>query len=194
MISKERGRARKLLRVGITGHRPNRIPERHRERIKQDLADVMSQIQSENPKRPPVLLSGLAEGADRLAAFVALGLGWPLHTILAFHRTRFEEDFPQPFAKGEFQTLLDASKVIEEPRETAHSRRPPEDGYEAVGRALVAKCDVMIAIWDGEGSRGRGGTIEVIERARAKGTPVIWIHAKKNLAPQHLQPAKRIVR
>jgi len=176
----------KMLCVGVTGHRPNRMPERNWARIKRDLAKVMAEIEAGRRGRRTLLLSGLAEGADRLAAGVALGLGWPLRAILAFHRTRFEDDFPEPFAIGEFRALLAASDVVEEPKKGAHVRKPPEDGYDAVGRRLLDLSNVLIAVWDGEGSRGKGGTVDVIEQARARGIPVVWVHARKALAPRWL--------
>lgn len=176
------------LRVGVTGHRPNRLPETAWGRIRADLAQVMAEIEAENPGRRPVLLSGLAEGADRLAAFVALGRGWWLHAILAFHRTRFEQDFPLHAAVGEFRALLAAATELTEPGRKAHIGKPPEDGYAAAGRRLLARSDVLIAVWDGEGSRGKGGTVEVIEQARQNGTPVIWVHALKPHPPRRMPP------
>jgi hypothetical protein len=176
------------LRVGVTGHRPNRLPEAEWNRVRTDLAQVMAEIEGDDPGRRPVLLSGLAEGADRLAAFVALGRGWALRAILAFDRTRFEQDFPEPAALGEFRALLAAAAEVTEPPGAAHAGAPPEAGYEAVSRQLVALSDVLIAVWDGKPSRGRGGTVEVIEEARRKGTPVIWIQAQKPDPPRRMPP------
>lgn len=176
------------LYVGITGHRPNRMPEKHWHRIKNDLNMVMAEIEAEHRGRRPMLLSGLAEGADRLAAFVALGRSWKLQTILAFHRTRFEKDFADAFAIGEFRAALGASTKVEEPKRSAHLGKPPEDGYYAVGQRLLALSDILIAVWDGQGSQGRGGTVEVIEEARTRGIPVIWIQAKRSIHPKRLKP------
>src|SRR5262249_9187518 len=148
------------LVVGITGHRPNRIPTHAIERIKRQLAEVLTDIETSNPGRQPMLLSGLAEGADRLAAFVALGRGWPLRAILPFHRSRFEEDFPDPYAIGEFRAMLEASSTLEEPGRIAHLGKPAERGYVAVGERLLALSDMLIAVWDGKASRGKGGTVE----------------------------------
>ena len=187
MTIKRPAKITKTLRVGVTGHRPNRMPESQWDRIKRDLATVMAEVEATHPDHRLVLLSGIAEGADRLAAFAALGRGWSLHSILAFHRTRFEQDFPEPFAIGEFRALLAASETVEEPRKGAQVRRP-EDGYDAVARRLVASSDVLIAVWDGEGSRGKGGTVDVIEQAHAKGIPVIWVHARKTQSPRRLRP------
>jgi hypothetical protein len=167
------------------------MPQGQWDRIKDDLAAVMDEIEATHCARRVVLLSGLAEGADRLAAFAALGRGWRLRAILAFHRSRFEEDFPAPFAIGEFRALLQASDEVEEPRKGAHHGRPPEEGYHAVGQSLLALSDVLIAIWDGEGSRGKGGTVEVIEAARERGIPVVWVHASKAQDPKWLTAARR---
>jgi hypothetical protein len=176
--------------VGVTGHRPNRMPEKQWKRIQRDVSQVMGEIEAFNSGRRPVLLSGLAEGADRLTAFVALGRGWSLRAILAFHRSRFEKDFPEPHAMGEFRALLEASADVHEPRRYAHAGKRPDERYDAVGKRLLAFSEVLIAIWDGEGSRGKGGTVEVIEEAGKKGIPVIWIHAKKAQSPRWVSPIK----
>jgi hypothetical protein len=162
------------------------MPRSQWDRIKRDLGAVMARIESTNPRHRPVLLSGLAEGADRLAAFVALGRGWPLHAVLAFHRSRFEEDFPDPYAIGEFRALLDASTKVEEPRKNAYVGKPPEQAYDAVGQQLLALSDVMIAVWDGHGSQGKGGTVEVIDQARKRNIPLFWVHAKRTQAPRQI--------
>jgi hypothetical protein len=175
--------------VGVTGHRPNRVPEVEWARIKAQLTDVMTGIEAEQPGRRCVLVSGLAEGSDRLAAFIALGRGWRLHAILAFHRSRFEQDFPAPFALGEFRALLAAADKVTEPGRSSHKGRPAEDGYHAVGEAILRSSDLLIAIWDGEGSRGKGGTIEVMESARDRGLPIVWVHATSPSPPQPLAPS-----
>jgi len=180
----------KVLRVGITGHRPNRLPPQEYERIRRQLSQTMARIEKANPEVQPVLITGLAEGADRLAAFVALGRQWPLHAVLAFHRSRFEKDFADAYSLGEFRALLGASTEVGEPDPKWHRGRTAEDGYDAVGDRLVGDCDVIIAVWDGEASRGRGGTVRVIEEARAHGVPVVWIHATKEQSPRRLAPTK----
>ena len=127
MTIKRSAKTKKTLSVGVTGHRPNRMPESQWDRIKRDLATVMAEVEAMHTDRRLVLLSGIAEGADRLAAFAALGRGWCLRSILAFHRTRFEQDFPEPFAIGEFRALLAASEAVEEPRKGAQVRGPRTD-------------------------------------------------------------------
>ena len=189
MNRKSPGRGKVLL-VGITGHRPNRLPPEEHGRIRRQLSQTMARIEKANPGVQPVLVTGLAEGADRLASFVALGRQWPLHAVLAFHRSRFEEDFADAYSLGEFRTLLAVASEVVEPEPKWHRGRIAEDGYDAVGNWLIRGCDVIIAVWDGEASRGRGGTVGVIDGARAFGIPVVWIHATTAQAPRRLPPTK----
>jgi hypothetical protein len=154
----------------------------------------MAGIEAAYPGRQITLLSGVAEGADRLAAFVALGRGWKLQSILAFRRARFEDDFPTAFAVGEFRALLEASDRVLEPKGDARLSKPAEEAYHAVGQRLLEQSDVLIAIWDGQRSRGKGGTVDVLEEALDRGIPVIWVHARKAQPVQHLRSQNAISR
>jgi hypothetical protein len=49
------------------------------------------------------------------------------------------------------------------------------DAYVMTGRATVAHCDVLIAIWDGKPPRGRGGTAEVVQLALTRGTAIVHV-------------------
>lgn len=183
--------------IAVTGHRANRMPERHWPRVRRQLANVMQDIEARHSGVRTVLLSGLAEGADRLAAFVALGRGWSLGAVLAFHRTRFEQDFPEPASIGEFRALLGAASKLHEPSRRAHLGRSATDGYHRVGQYLLSQSDILIAVWDGGASRGRGGAAEVMGAARRRGIPVVWIHATKKQSPRWLdacEPAESVAR
>ena len=43
------------------------------------------------------------------------------------------------------------------------------------GRATVAHCDILVAVWDGRLARGHGGTAEVVQLAIRRGTPVLHL-------------------
>ena len=47
------------------------------------------------------------------------------------------------------------------------------------GRATVAHCDVLIAVWDGKPPRGRGGTGEVVQLALTRGTAIVHVPLDK---------------
>ena len=127
-------------------------------------------------KAAPVLtlVSPLADGADQMAAEAGLARGWRLQAILPFARATYIRDFDGHEAQARFISLIEgADCVLELPGD------PDDDAeaYMAAGRATIAHCDLLIAIWDGKPPRGRGGTAEVVHLAVAQGTPVIHIPA-----------------
>jgi hypothetical protein len=73
--------------VGVTGHRDLR-PE-DRPGLEEAVRSVFTILEREYPSSPLLLLSALAEGADRLAARVALDRGIPLFVPLPFDRSQY---------------------------------------------------------------------------------------------------------
>jgi hypothetical protein len=57
-----------------------------------------------------------------------------------------------------------------------------EEAYERAGHEVVARCDVLIALWDGAPPRGRGGTAAIVEHARALGRRVEVICVERGAA------------
>jgi hypothetical protein len=154
---------------------------------------------------PPVprltFLSPLAQGADRLAARAAVAAGYDLFVPLPF---RCADDTPgsqyqaqyskheapyDPTLEQEFTTLLRQAggRVL-----TLDGDRPPGPlgnlqearSFEAVGNFIVRNCDLLIAIWDGQSSRGWGGTGAMVRLAANGGPPVWWIHATEQVEPR----------
>ena len=122
---------------------------------------------------PPQLLivSPLADGADQIAAEAALGNGYALQAVLPFSREQTRAEVAEPF-RSEFDRLADAAScLIELPGNPAE----PLEAYVMAGRATVAHCELLIAVWDGKVPRGRGGTGEVVELAMARGIPIVHI-------------------
>jgi hypothetical protein len=52
-----------------------------------------------------------------------------------------------------------------------------EDAYLDCGVETVNGADVLLALWDGQPARGKGGTADVVEYARALGKPLVVIDA-----------------
>jgi len=50
------------------------------------------------------------------------------------------------------------------------------ESYLGASEHLLSTAELMVAVWDGEPADGRGGTGDVVERARALGLPVtvVW--------------------
>jgi hypothetical protein len=65
-----------------------------------------------------------------------------------------------------------------------------DDGsYERANRAILDRSDVLIAVWDGDPARGRGGTGDVVHDALERSLPVIVIRPDAEAAPMLLGAA-----
>lgn len=171
--------------VGVTGHRAEAVG-RHTideasEKVKAVIAELAragEAIRERNARffddgpTQRRFISSLADGADQLAAEIALDHGFSLETILPFPVEVYATDFTNTDDAAEFRDLLGrASCRLELPGARDNSL----DAYVSAGRAVVAHADLIVALWDGEPARGRGGTAEIVEHALRRGLPVIHV-------------------
>ena len=149
--------------IGVTGHRSFDVAD-----TSQRVDRLLDRIVAE---RFPVVVSSLAEGADRLVAERVLARpSAHLAVVLPLETDDYERDFATPASIAEFRSLLaraDSVSVVDVP-----PGAPRETAYERAGHEVVARCDVLIAVWDGSASRGPGGTAEIVEHARRIGRRV----------------------
>ncbi|HXQ67630.1 MAG TPA: hypothetical protein VN980_13725 [Alphaproteobacteria bacterium] len=183
-----------VLRLGVTGHRPNRLAESALPRLRRQIGEVIALLESIAgeaqaahaeagiAERPALLraLSALAEGADTLVAEIALERGAALEAPLPFAVAEYERDFPAGPPRECFHRLLGrAARVFP----LGGTRERAAEAYEAAGRLVVERCDVLLAIWDGGPAAGPGGTALIAAYAQELGVPVIWIHATRERPP-----------
>jgi hypothetical protein len=135
----------------------------------------LARIRSRYPG-PYVLYTSLAEGADRLVAWRALDiLEAGLSVVLPMEAARYRLDFEDAGSAAEFNVLLGrAGEVVQLP---PMPDRPA--AYEAAGRYILDRVDVLIAVWDGRPPRGRGGTGQMVTEARQRKIPLIWINSSR---------------
>lgn len=174
-------RVRAGVRVAISGHRLNQLPEAARPALRQKIAEALEALErcarEAGAKAPMVLVSALAEGADRFAAHAARARQWHLESPLPFLIPRYEQDFAGAASIEEFQSLLKAADSVT-PIDGEALIAAGADGaapYAAVGQALLEHAQVLLAVWNGAPKKGPGGTAEVIENALAMGLSVVWI-------------------
>jgi hypothetical protein len=121
-------------------------------------------------------VSALAEGADRLVARMILGTdGGDLEAPLPLPREDYARDFESDTSRREFAELLARAREVTELPDLG-SR---QEAYALVGRYLVDRSDALFAIWDGDASRGQGGTAEVVAYARERAMPLVWIDPRQ---------------
>ena len=165
------------LRVGVTGHRPDRLQIPDLAALRAVVREVLAVIGRASGGRVTVV-SPLAEGADQLAAAEALAAGFQLVCPLPFPADEYTRDFASPASAEAFRALLTRASAVEE---LPGSRATPEDeraAYAAVGARVLDGADLLLTIWDGRRARGPGGTAEIVVEARRRGVPTVWIEAR----------------
>ena len=148
--------------IGVTGHRdlrPQDMPALERE-IGGVITRLRRDYTGEGPDATPlILISALAEGADRVCARVALSMGVKLIAPLPLPADEYRHDFEpglHPGASADFDELLSlaaAAPVMPfTPGNSLEAVRTDPDKraeqYRAVGLFIVQHCDVLVALWD----------------------------------------------
>ncbi|HEY7852313.1 MAG TPA: hypothetical protein VIB82_05015 [Caulobacteraceae bacterium] len=190
------------FRVGVVGHRPDRLPlaepelARLRVRIGEVLAAVAAAV-ADFAKGPgarfylagaaPILTanSPLAEGADRLFAEEAMGLGYRLTCVMPFAMEAFEHDFVgpdsfEPESLARFRDILARAEAAGTlTRFELNGRRErTREAYESAGRVVLNQSDLMVVVWDGGGANGVGGTVDTLREAIEFNVPTLWIDSR----------------
>ncbi len=179
-------RAQPTLRVGVAGHRNIETSGGRAAVLRDRVSAVLAYLWQTAVDAAPtgsaphlVVISPLAEGADRLVAHAALANGFPLHCPLPFARDEYERDFTTEASRREYRALLARAATV---RELPGTRAREGEAYAAVGRVVVNESDVLLAIWDGEPARGDGGTARVVEDALNRAVPVVWLASARPYA------------
>jgi hypothetical protein len=186
------------LVVGVTGHRE--IRDEDRDALTKSLRKLFRHLTAWSPARPfpfppsrhvrlsrsptpLLLLTPLAEGADRLVASVAIEFGAKLVVPLPLPRQEYEKDFAPPGRSpdvnarslAEFSELISREhtvRVIDLPQVPAsagghhtldeHTRRNLQ--YALVGAYVARQAQVLIALWDGHPPQEDkpGGTADIV--------------------------------
>jgi hypothetical protein len=121
-------------------------------------------------------VSSAAFGADTLFAEDMLRRGHPIRIILPFPAIRFERDFAeQTDSWSRARAVIDAATEVDVVQTSDAGGQTPEEAYLEAGVRTVDGSDLLIAVWDRQPTRGRGGTGDVVAYARSIGRPVVLI-------------------
>ena len=141
--------------IGITGHRdiPDEDRLSHIDTIKKIMANVVSLAPNSNVK----LLTPLAKGADRLAAYAAKELNIPYIVVMPFSKKIYEKDFDSREDLSEFRKLLSEAEASLELEPYGNHKTgdinkygPKRDiEYAKAGAFVSDNSHVLIALWNG---------------------------------------------
>ncbi len=175
------------LTIGVTGHRSLENTEALRATVQRVIDDLLARCQG--AALIPVklcALSPLAEGADRLVAQELLRRDPEclLKAVLPMTLEDYLDDFTDSASRREFHNLLAASRFSVALRQRPLRQDYPREklteariqAYEDVGKFIVDHCDVLIALWDDEPARGKGGTAAIKKYAEQQGCPLYIIY------------------
>jgi hypothetical protein len=168
------------LRIGVTGHRELADPSALIPAIHQAIHGITERLLGSGARPQLLVISALAEGADRLVAREVLTEpGAELEAVLPRPPGDYLDDFGTEESRAEFIELLSgASAVWQVPVSKTQG-----SGYEQAGRYVVDSSDAVIALWDGEPPRGQGGTATVVAYAQRQRVPLVWVPTTGRSAP-----------
>jgi hypothetical protein len=151
--------------VGMTGHQG--LPARTAELVTAALRDTLSSYTLNL-----VGVTMLGPGADQLFARVVLELGGILYVVQPTVGTQYRDSFPDAEARRGYDELYGQASHVEALEHTEST----EQAHMDAGKVVVDRSSLLVAVWDGQPSRGLGGTADVVAYARQRGVPltVIW--------------------
>jgi len=162
LASRKRGKNLTYV-IGFTGHQT--LPRQVGEFVQSRLAELLNDYD-----RKTIGITSLARGADQLFARCILSGRFSLGVVIPCER--YEESFSSDADRTSYHELLSQADEVEH----LPFPYPSEEAYYAAGRRIVDRSDQMIAVWDGEPSRGFGGTADIVNYATSLGIGVttIW--------------------
>ncbi len=180
-----------MIRLGVTGHRPNRLQLAETVLAARTRAVLEALIRAAPPDAAPAvdIQSPLADGADRIVAREALALGQQVTAMLPLEIGDYEKTFADAASAVEFRDLLAKSRGR---IELAARHRHRTAAYAAIGMMTVARSDLILTIWDGKEAQGQGGTPEILQVALNADVPVIWIDAVRDREPTLVRADPRV--
>jgi hypothetical protein len=164
-----------VLAIGFTGHR--HLPDETKSR-----AQIIQFLKEKKEKTQGTVygVSSVAAGGDLLFTESCIQLGLPLRVLLPMPKEQFKEDFDVPTWERVEKVLQYAMSV-----EVTSGDQDRDARYYECGIETVLQSRLILSLWDGEPSRGLGGTEQIVSFAKIEGRPIVWIHSHTG-AIQHL--------
>jgi hypothetical protein len=153
--------------IGVTGHRDLRAGDVPR--LEEITREILSDLKQRHPHTPIVVQSSLAEGADLLAARIAVEMGLELIAPLPMAAAEYEKDFSTAATREEFSRLLAKARAAPvlpfAAGVTAENIGEPDhraQQYLKSGLHIVRHCHILLAFWDGNKAQKTGGTSQMV--------------------------------
>ena len=162
------------FRIGVTGHRLHKLNLSDADLVRA-IDDALADIVKKHSGARLIIVSPLAEGADRLVAQRAMKkFGMVLHVPLPLPFELYQTDFSSRESVEEFKAMVGTAEVyFELPMRFGNQQELTShiDGsvnekrnnqYALAGAYMVQYCDEMLAVYDGKPEGGVGGTGQIV--------------------------------
>lgn len=153
--------------IGVTGHRDLDLRPDYDGILRERVDAIFARFERDFPATPLLMLSPLAEGADRLVAEVAARRNIAVRVPLPMPLDRYRATFTDDRSRAAFDEFLQARGTM---AYTVCADASDDESYALLGSHLVRSCHVLIALWNGLPSAAIGGTAQIV-RFRVFGVP-----------------------
>jgi len=150
------------MRVAISGHQELGEAERL-EWVRGAVGAALEELRATSG------VTCLAAGTDQLFGLLCLERGLPYTVIIPCRA--YVGTFTAAPDLVEYHRLLEAAGE----RVAMDYDEPGPLAYAAANRAMVDRCDALIAVWDGKPARDPGETADVVAYAQLRGRRVIHV-------------------
>lgn len=141
--------------IGVSGHRnvhPSAIAA-----MRQEIRAFFELLRSRMPHTELRLMTGMAQGADLIAADVALESGVRVEALLPRPFDQYVAEFDSASAEL-LRRLLAHPSLFCSALDKGEAGEPNDAAYVRLSEALAARSSVLLALWNGEISPHAGGT------------------------------------
>ncbi len=174
----------KYYKIGISGHRD--LDPSQKEENLLILTGHLLKLKRDYPNRELIILTPLADGADRLIVEAAKKLGIRYDVILPMPKQIYRTDF-SPNSLKEFNSLIQNARSIKTIKLYAGNTLQliSKDSiyrdfqYRQVGRKVVELSDKIIIMSDGVKNSKIGGTEDIANYAKRYGTILFNIRCNR---------------
>jgi hypothetical protein len=186
--------------IGVTGHRLDKLNVDD-EKLQAKVIEALEALKANYPDHHFIILSPLAEGADRLVASLAMRvLKASLQVPLPLPYDLYATDFATQASIDDFQDLVGRAQMyFEVPMKFGNIRAlaPSQDQgvnearnrqYALAGAYVVQRSDCLLAIYDGLAENGTGGTSQIVRWYNEGGIPPEYLYPSNFFLPPRKDP------
>lgn len=170
--------------IGVVGHRD--LVDSQVAQIGAALSEILKRLKSGYPDVPFKLLCSMAQGADLLAASIAVELGIDTIALLPYGQARCRADLTTEQDRRQFDLICMRSEIIELPplpdttRESLQESQPARDEQLRHAASLIARYSgLLLVVWDGLDTPHRAGTARTVEFRRNGTIPRLEVDAEQ---------------